>query len=260
MKRLRILVKANLDLRDALFAQRRAGKPTWNGINELLRPRGWCAEVRHETFARSDVLLQLPRDLPMGLAASAPDLNPFPADSQFRSDIFADNYAAVVLSTQADATHRVWQHKTERYRLYIPPRAPSAWSDGRKTWLGRHFEPLGLIEPDVSLANFSALVRRIRSSSSCPIVVANMSPWFADEALHSYHGVTESLTERIKRLNLGLIDLSRALDVSILDVERLLAGAGARALTDSLLRIDAVGCRLVAQELVRILEERGLLD
>jgi hypothetical protein len=260
VRRIRVLVKANLDLRDALFAQRTAGELTWNGYNELLRPRGWCAEVRHETFARSDVLLQLPRQVPAELVGSGLDLDPFPADAQFRSRIFSDGFAAVVLSIQPDVTHRVWEHRREGYRFYVPPGSLSRWPEPRRQWLREECEPRDLLEPDASLANFSRVVERIRASFACPIVIANLSPWVADERLHSYRGVTASLSERIKRFNLGLLEVSRALDVSILDIERVLAEAGAKAHTDRLLRLDPAGCRLVAQELLRILEERGAFD
>jgi hypothetical protein len=59
---------------------------------------------------------------------------------------------------------------------------------------------------------------------------------------------------------LGLLELSTRHDFSIVDVERIVASAGAERLKIDLVHLTPDGLRLVAEEVVRILEERGCFD
>jgi len=260
MRRLSILIKGNADLHDALFALHLHERCEWNGINECLLPPGHRARVTHETFARSDILLQVPADVPGSLAKELPFLEPYSAASQFRSAIYSGAFDAIVLSVQPDVTNCVWEHKTEGYRFYVPSRSWSAWPEVNRQWMRADFRPRALLETHESMSAFATIVSRIRQTSQCPIVVANLSPWIEHENLHTYHGTSDCLTERIRRFNLGLIELSRSHDVSILDVERIVTGVGAHSLKRDLFALDATGCRLVAEEAVRIFESRGLLE
>ncbi len=64
----------------------------------------------------------------------------------------------------------------------------------------------------------------------------------------------------MQRFNLRLAELSAELGFSIVDVDRVVAGAGAGNLKIDLFHLRAEGWRLLAEEVVRILEERGCLD
>ena len=57
-----------------------------------------------------------------------------------------------------------------------------------------------------------------------------------------------------------LAKLVAAIEFSIVDVDRVVAGAGADRLKVDLFHLTAEGWRLVAEEVVRILEERGCFD
>jgi hypothetical protein len=64
----------------------------------------------------------------------------------------------------------------------------------------------------------------------------------------------------VRRFNLGLAELATRLDFSIVDVDRIVACAGADRLKVDLVHLTAEGLRLVTEEVVRILEERGCFD
>ena len=70
----------------------------------------------------------------------------------------------------------------------------------------------------------------------------------------------DTFATRIRRFNLGLADLSERTGVSIIDVDSLLARAGADRLKLDALHLTAEGYRLVAEEVVRVLEDLGLLQ
>ena len=65
---------------------------------------------------------------------------------------------------------------------------------------------------------------------------------------------------RVRSFNLGLARLSAQLGFSIVDVERIAACAGAERIKVDLMHLTAEGWRLVAEEVVRILGERGCFD
>ena len=59
---------------------------------------------------------------------------------------------------------------------------------------------------------------------------------------------------------MGLIELSERTGVSIVDVESLLARKGADALKLDPVHLTPTGYRLVAEEVVRVLGDLGVLD
>jgi hypothetical protein len=79
------------------------------------------------------------------------------------------------------------------------------------------------------------------------------------EQVHAYQGMDELFSTRARRFNLGLIELSQQTGVSIIDVDAIVARAGADRMKYDALHLTGEGCRAVAQEVVRVLEDYGLL-
>jgi hypothetical protein len=80
------------------------------------------------------------------------------------------------------------------------------------------------------------------------------------ESIHCWEGIGETFSTRVKRFNMGLIDISRDLGISIVDVDRIVALLGA-----SLSKIDQIhlapnACEAVAKEVVRILNDFELFS
>jgi hypothetical protein len=71
VNRLTLFAKGNLDLRDSLHSLRLGETLAWNGVNEIVRERhpDWTIRLRHETWARSDALLEAAGVAPDELAA-----------------------------------------------------------------------------------------------------------------------------------------------------------------------------------------------
>jgi hypothetical protein len=258
--RLTIFAKGNLDLRDTLHAQRIGETLTWNGVNALLRERrpAWTARVRHETWTRSDALLEAGGQPPDEVALRAELFGAYPPPSQFSDALFSAQSDAYVLSIQPDLNTRLARHREEGYLLY--PEGWRRWPAVDQAWLTASFVDSPPLDVSESMANFAAIVERLRSRSAAPILVYNVSAVTPGDTAHTYDGLEETLSTRIHRFNLALIELSRRTGVSIIDVDRVVARGGADRLKLDALHLNAAGCRLVAAEVVRVLEDQGCFE
>ncbi len=260
MKRLTLFLKGNVDVHDSLHSCRLAGKLAWNGMNEVLRQRHprWLARMKHETWSRSDALLAATGTVPEALVRRSLPMGAYSVESQFSRAIFEAQADAYVLSLQPDLTTRCHRHKRDGYLLYTAERKD--WSDEDRQWLQTEFETIGYLDVVQCMANFQAIIRLLRERGDAPILIYNMSPIMPGEAIHCHQGMGETLSTRIRRFNLGLIELSEATGVSIIDLDTVVARHGADALKLDGLHLTAEGYRLVAEEVVRVLADLGLLE
>jgi hypothetical protein len=258
----RIFAKGNVDVRDSLLWSRVGDRVEWNGINEVLRERhpGAVAKVRHETCARLD-LVPLPGEMlpapPLERARSLP-CHAHPAESQHRTALFEGPWDAVVLSLQADLLNRLVRHRREGWLLL--PDDFRSWDAESKDWLRRECETVGLVPLETTLRTLRRLVTAIGEHLGAHVLIYNVSPVIPGERIHCWMGAGDSLGLRVRRFNLALAELSGEMGFSVVDVDRITACAGAERMKVDLPHLTAEGWRLVAEEVVRILEERGCLD
>lgn len=257
MGRLRIFAKGNLDVRDALHSLRVGGVVHWNGINEIVRARfpDAVVQVMHETWTRSDALLAATGAVPAELASRALPLGAYPATAQFSVALFDTRADAIVLSVQPDVATRLARHKRGGW-LFFPSDWPS-WPDEDRRWLRDEFEALPLLDVDASMRNFAEIVARIRARTPAPILVCNLSAVVPGDTVHSHQGLGDTLATRIRRFNVGVAELSQRMGVSVIDVDAVLARTGAARAKFDALHLTAEGCRCVAEETVRVLEDLG---
>jgi hypothetical protein len=260
MGRLTLFLKGNLDVHDSLHSFRLGGKLVWNGINEVLRAGhpGRLARVTHETATRTDALRLATGIVPDAVRSRSLPLGAYPLESQFSRAIYETKADAIILSIVSDVIFRQVRHKRDGFLLYLY--APEAWSPEERQWLKTEFEPVPRPEAADNMANFAAIIAEIRRGSEAPILIYNMSPIVPGESLHCHRGVGETLSTRIRRFNLGLFELSAATGISIIDVDSIVARNGADALKLDVQHLTAAGYQLVAKEVVRVLEDLGVLD
>jgi hypothetical protein len=229
----------------------------WNGINEIVRQRHpeQVVQVRHETWTRSDALLAATGVVPAELQENAPPLAPYSAESQFSRRVFTTASDVVVLSLQPDIITPLVQHRSDDYLLY--PYDWNSWPAEMQQWLVARFRDIGHLDVASSVRNLTQLCTEIQGSTGAHVLIYNVSATVPGDLVHCHQGFEDVLATRIRRFNLGLIELSQQLGVSIVDVDALLAGAGAARLKIGPFHLTAEGCRLVAQEVVRILEDLG---
>ncbi len=255
LRRLTLFAKGNLDVRDSLHALRLGGELRWNGINEVVRER-WpdtLVRVRHETWTRSDALLEANGNVPAELLAHVVPLEPYSPATQFSTALFDTAADAYVLSVQPDIMTNLVRHGRDDY-LFCAYQWPS-WPETDVAWLRKEFAPIPVLDAAESMRNLGRIVERLRARTQAPILVYNLSSAVLGDTVHCHQGLGDILSTRIRRFNLALVELSQRSGVSVVDVDAIVARMGAsRAKVDSL-HLTAQGCEAVAREVVRILED-----
>jgi hypothetical protein len=252
MPRLTLFAKGNSDLTESLFLCPDATAP-WNGLNEALRSErpAWRVRLQHETLTRSDALLAATGTVPPDVVPL--DLGwPYDAASQFSAGFFDAEADVYLLSIQPDVTTTLLRHRRSG-AVFFPGSARNR-SPASRDWLRSECEPVPALSPDEALEHWLAIVGRLRRKTRAPILFYNLSSVVPGEQVESYRGLADSLSTRIKRFNLALIALSERSDAIVVDVDRLVAHGGADRLKLDSVRLTCEGNRLVAQEVLRILE------
>jgi hypothetical protein len=198
-------------------------------------------------------------EIPEALSDRTLPLGAYPLKAQFGQAIFETETDAFVLSIQPDLQITMARHRQDRFVFH--PNNFDQWPEADREWLRREFEP-GADPPDVhaSMANLEAVVERLRAGSSAPILVYNVSSVVPGETVHCHAGMADILSTRIKRFNLALVELSQRTGISIVDVDRIVARHGADAMKLDTTHLTEKGCRAVAEEVLRILEDFGCLS
>jgi hypothetical protein len=260
VKRLTLFVKGNVDVRDSLHFCRIGGELAWNGINEVLREHRVRSLVRikHETWTRSDALLECAGTVPEAFAGRDLPLGPYSLASQFSNAIFTAPCDAVILSIQPDVTMSLMRHRRDGFLFY--PIGAEAWPAGDRAWLQSNYETSGLLGVDAAMNNLAAIVAKIREHSEVPVLIYNLSPIIPGDQIHCYAGLGETFASRIRKFNLALEELSENSGISIIDVDTVVARHGADSLKLDAVHLKPQGYSLVAREVVRVLDDLGVLD
>ncbi len=258
-RRVKIFAKGNVDVYDSLHSCRVSGKLLWNGVNEVVRPRhpGTSIRLVHETALRSEAVLAADGVVPPEVEGFDALLGSYPVASQFSRAVYDTDADAIVLSILPDVAAGLLQHR--RSGFFFHPEARETWPACLQAWLTNEFVRLDQPTAEDAMARLERIVERIRESTEAPILVYNLSTVLPGETIHSYVGFEDAASIRIRRFNLALIDLSARTGVSIVDVDTVLARAGAEHLKLGVYHLTAAGYRLVAEEVVRILEDVGVL-
>lgn len=258
--RISIFAKGNVDVHDSLHSCVIGGQLHWNGINDILRKRypGTLIRLKHETFVRSDALLAATGEVPSELANREVPLGPYPAPMQFSTAIFDFKADVYVLSMMPDVATCPLRHKQTGFMFY--PNDVTAWPAPDRDWLRSEFESLPLMDVQTSIANTERVIDKIREKSEAPILIYNMSPIVPGPIVHCLAGLDETFAMRIRRFNLALAELSERTGISIIDVDEILARAGADALKVDAMHLAPDAYRLIAEEVVRVLEDLYVIE
>jgi len=233
---------------------------SWNGINEVLREHRVksLVRVKHETWTRSDALLESAGTVPEAFTGHDLPLGPYSLASQFSDAVFTASANAIILSIQPDVTTSLMRHRRDGFLFY--PSGAEAWAPADRAGLQSDYEANGLLSVDAALNNLAAVVAKIRRHSEVPILIYNLSPIIPGDQIHCYAGVGETFSTRIRKFNLALAGLSEDTGISIIDVDTIVARHGADALKLDAVHLKPQGYSLVAKEVVRVLDDLGVLD
>ena len=258
MQRKVLFAKGNVDVHDSLHSCRVNGSIRWNGINELTRPKmGMLIRLQHETWTRSDAIAEADGTIPPDLRERALPLGVYPLASQFSNAIFTNEADAIILSILGDTANRLYRNNEHGYKFYAANLED--WNSTDRMWLTSNFSHTKLLDVSQSIDALSQIVEQIHSRRDVPILIYNVSAIVPGENVYNYLGVDETYSTRCKRFNLALADLSRQTGISIVDVDTIIARAGADRLKVDAMHLTPEGYRLVAEEVARILVDLGVL-
>jgi hypothetical protein len=157
-----------------------------------------------------------------------------------------------------DTASCLLKHRGSGFLFY--PGETAGWPVEERRWLKTDFVSLPLMDLADSFANLERIVERIRARSDAPILIYNLSPIVPGQIVHCLQGLGETFATRIRRFNLALADFSERDGVSIIDVDEILARAGADRLKVDAMHLKPAAYRLIAEEVVRVLEDLGVLE
>ena len=259
MKRLNLFVKGNVDVHDALIYSRVNGRIQWNGLNTLLGEThpDHVARAHHEPSARWDHAGIEGQAIPEELARRQLNLGTLTLTAQFQSAMLQRPWDVVVLSIQGDVMNPLSRHRRDGYNFMAA--GSSNWMREDQRWLKEEFSS-SLVTPEASMQHLTALIKALRVHSHASVLVFNMSSAIPGEQIVSYRGLEDSLATRIRAFNLALIETSAKLDFSIVDVDQIVARAGADRLKLDAIHYRRDGYRLMAEEVARLMEARGVFD
>jgi hypothetical protein len=257
--RLTLFAKGNVDVHDSLHSCRIGGEVRWNGINEALRGRSNAVvRLRHETWTRSDAILEARGAVPVQIAERQLPLGSYPAQSQFSSALFDSTADAIILSILGETATPLVKHNRTGFLFY--PSEMENWSEADRNWLKSEFTRSDLLDVATSMGHLRQIIDRIRERTDVAILVYNVSSIIPGETVHSLQGLGEIYSTRCRRFNLGLAELSEELGFSIVDVDSIIGRAGADNYKIDAMHLTPDGYRLVAEEVVRVLQDLGLIE
>jgi hypothetical protein len=259
MRRVKIFAKGNVDVHDTLHSSHVGGKRQWNGVNEVVRTThsGTLIRLTHETASRSEALLMADGHIPVELAGVDRLLGPHTVRSQFSTRLFDTDADAIILSILPDVAAGLHRHRGRGFLFHAPD--SDRWPSEDRRWLARDFIAVDPQTVESAMETFEKIIERIRASTGAPILVFNLSSVITGDNTHCFAGLGESLVVRVRRFNLGLIDLSARTGVSIVDVDSLIARGGADQMKLDTFHLAPAGLRRLAEAVVYILDDLGVL-
>ncbi|MCP5099426.1 MAG: hypothetical protein GY943_28055 [Chloroflexi bacterium] len=248
-------------------------------VNEVLD--GTCAIMRSGFGAastRTDILLQTLEDWSPELLDPIIEklrLNP----NYFKPHLFEKEFTVqgpmgpeqfskdvVILSLAPDLVRNAYRHRETD--LIVDP---GGWWLNQNmgnvlkdltavSWFNKTFRKIGKISPEESRKNFTELITKVREETGCKhVIVLNLLSLEPGDQTYNYQFVRNSQVIRRKVFDIMLWDLSRELDFSVVDIDKLLKRLGVKEQVDfahwPLDRFEPV-----AKEVFRIMQDRGVFD
>jgi hypothetical protein len=258
VKRLNLFAKGNVDVHDSLHSCRIGGQLRWNGINEVLRGRtDAVVRLRHETWTRSDAVLEAGGTVPAEIGQRQLPLGSYPAPSQFSAALFETSADAIILSILGETATTLLKHNSAGFLFY--PSETEKWPQADRDWLKSDFTRRDLLDVETSMRNFREIIVRIRGRTDVPILIYNVCSIIPGETVHCLQGLGETYSTRCRRFNLGLAELSEDTGISIIDVDSIIGRAGADRFKIDAMHLTPDGYRLIAEEVVRVLDDLGVM-
>jgi len=106
-----------------------------------------------------------------------------------------------------------------------------------------------------------AVIDQIKEKVGATVLIANVSTLDPTDDAFNYHAIDEEpVSLRAQRLDLMLIGVSHTEGISIIDVDRKIAELGGETGVNTAFDYTEAGCRVIAEEIVRVMADYGFFD
>jgi hypothetical protein len=200
--------------------------------------------------ARSDLLLQTLQNYPPEFLAPTIEKLKLSPD-YFQWKLFEPTFTvegangleefpktAIIMSVGADVVRTVYRHRTHGFLVdpggyWLNQSMDTVLKDlSVAAWFKRNFVSVGKISVEEFMDNFTQIVRLIRERTEAHLLVFNILSLQSGEQIHNYQFVKNPQSMRRREFNLALVELSRKLNFSIVDLDRILRKAGIEEMYD----------------------------
>lgn len=257
----RLFLKGNGDLTTSLLSKQEGGAVLAQGFREWVSEKHngtFKLQIHHEPSWRSDLLVQQLEGVafPGELRQQGLD-EPF-ITAQFQSRLFTEPAEVAVLSIQPEIEQELWQRHGAGYLIQPPPDWRQRWSAAQRDWFEANFAPQGYISVARFRENMTRLVRYLKENLKAQVVVYGCSSYDPADTSHNYALTADPPAVRAHRLNYALIQLSQQEDISLVDVDRIIAELGGKAHVRRFAEYSPEAYQAIGREFFRITEELGL--
>lgn len=108
--------------------------------------------------------------------------------------------------------------------------------------------------------SFLRLIRSVKERLDAHVIVYNCSSYDPGDQTHNFYGRGETLSLRIQRFNRALMEISAREGISIIDVDRLIAGLAGERHVAAPLSYSAETYQAMGLEFLRVLEDIGFFE
>jgi hypothetical protein len=257
-KILRLALFETPDIVDGLFSREDEGHHLDKGIEAMVREMhdgAFQFELETVPPLRSDVLLQQleGKSAPaaLGELGVEPVLTP----------IFDDSTDVIVFSIEPDVTHtEIWMHRDGDYLVDLSGTSIDTWTEVQREALASGWVRADHGDKGRYQQNLLSVVRALKERTSAHLIAFNGSNLDPTDSTMNYAQVPETVSERIRRLNLALLNVSIEEGISIVDVDRIVAESGGNRRVKGALRYSADVSAAICREFLRIIEDIGFFE
>jgi hypothetical protein len=167
----------------------------------------------------------------------------------------------VVLTISSDLSRILYRHKEHGFLVdpggfWLSADIKDALGDlDTVKWFAKHFEKTGRTTVDQTMSNMERLVTLIRQRLGAEVVFFNCLTVDPGRQVFDYKLSHSPHRTRRREFGLALVELSRKMDFSIVDADRILKGVGVSGLGD-FVKYMPEHKKAIAAEFVRVLRER----
>ena len=271
--RVGIYLRGGCDL-GSIFACEPFIEPTLNGTAAIFRSGFGAASTRTDILLQTLEMDEYPKELLAEISEKL-KLNP----RYFDADLFDPTFtvpgptgpetfekSVIILSMGPDLVRSAYRHREHGFVVdpggwWLNQNMSNVLDDlSSVQWFNKNFKKIGKISVEESRENFRRLIGLLREKTGVKhIMIFNMLGMEPGEQIYNYQFVRDPQVIRRRQFNLMMTDLSRELDFSIIDVDKILKSLGVKEQVDfAHWPIDRF--EPVAREVYRVMNEMKLFE